>query len=178
MSSFRLPARSSSRTFRVTVTAAAAIAAVAAIAGLTSASGAPAPAAAQAAAPSGSALEWVAVKSADTQPKTLTLGASWVTHLEVHQSEDGKPGRTIGDGSAKCSVVDVTSQGAITQCQRVLRTAGGDLALSAMIDRFGAGPYTGDSAIVGGTGDYAGAGGEARITLDGKLVRFTLHLDR
>jgi hypothetical protein len=163
---------STSRTARVAAVLVAAAAVAAAVTGLAGAS----PAAER---PAGRApVEWVAVKTADTQPRKLTPGASWVTYLDLHQSVGGRAGRGIGDASAACAVVEVTRKGAITQCQRMLRTDGGSLALSALTDRFGAGPYTGDAAIVGGTGDFAGATGESRITLDGKLVRFTLHLDR
>ncbi|MFI5756986.1 hypothetical protein [Streptomyces sp. NPDC051569] len=125
----------------------------------------------------GRTLDWVAVKKADTEPRTVTLGASWVTYLELHEARNGKPGRMIGDGSARCGAVLVTKEGPVTQCQRVLRLHDGSLALSAMIDRFGSGPYTGSSAVVGGTGIYATAAGDAEITLDGDLVRFRIHLD-
>lgn len=123
-------------------------------------------------------LSWVARKQADTEPRHPEVGDSWVTYLQLRQaSGGGRAGAVVGDGSARCSAVSVTDRGIITQCQRVLRTDGGTIALSAMIDRFGAGPYTGPSAVVGGTGAYAGAEGQATITLDGPLVRFRIELD-
>ncbi|KIF69207.1 hypothetical protein HY68_12410 [Streptomyces sp. AcH 505] len=123
-------------------------------------------------------LSWVAEKQADTEPRHPEVGDSWVTYLQLREgSAKGGNRPVIGDGSAKCSAVAVTDRGIITQCQRVLRTDRGTIALSAMIDRFGAGPYTGPSAVVGGTGAYAGAEGQATITLDGPVVRFRIELD-
>ncbi|MFJ4923760.1 hypothetical protein [Streptomyces sp. NPDC088725] len=122
-------------------------------------------------------VTWVAEKEADTEPHHVRLGDQWVTYLRLHESHGGRAGRVIGDGSARCGAVAVTARGAITQCQRVLRAHDGTLALSGMIDRFGPGPYVGRSAVVGGTGVYEGAGGQAEITLDGDHVRFRVHLD-
>jgi hypothetical protein len=149
------------------VSAAALVAAGAAVSAfvLQPAQAAPAPRAAH-------ELTLTAVKQVDTEPARIAVGDSWVTYLKVYDDHGAK----VGDGSARCSAVLVTRNGAITQCQRVLRTADGDLALSAMIDRFGSGPFKGKSAVVGGTGRYAGASGEAQVVMDGRKVSFRIRL--
>ncbi|GAA3738634.1 hypothetical protein [Streptomyces tremellae] len=122
----------------------------------------------------GRRIDVTAVKRADTQPRDVREGDSWVTYLDVYESGTE---RRVGDGSARCSAVLVDGRGMITQCQRVLRMRGGDLALSAMIDRFGPGPYTGDGAVVGGTGAFRDASGQARVTMSGRTVSFRIDLD-
>ncbi|MEU3185564.1 hypothetical protein ABZ707_15370 [Streptomyces sp. NPDC006923] len=162
----------SARPSRVVLALAATTAMTAAV--VTYAGAAPAPE--RASAKAATTLNWIGVKKVDTEPRSARAGASWTTFLELREDSRGRPGKVIGDGSARCGTVRVTSNGSTTQCQRVLRTSKGFIALSAMIDRFGRGPYKGASVVVGGTGSYAGAQGEAEIVLDGKQVRFRIHL--
>ncbi|MCS0634836.1 hypothetical protein NX801_04015 [Streptomyces sp. LP05-1] len=121
--------------------------------------------------------DWIAVKKTDTQPRTLRAGNSWTVYMTLHESENGKPGRRIGDASTRCSAVEITREGAITQCQRVFRTRQGNLVTTAMLDRFGPGPYTGVAAVAGGTGAYRHASGEARLTIDGERLTVRADLD-
>lgn len=122
-------------------------------------------------------FQWTAVEKESTKPQPIRAGDTWTAYLELHKGKGGKPGETIGDVGARCGAVTVTAQGPTVQCLRVLRTKGGSLTLSSMLDRFGPGPYSTDVAVLGGTGAYRGARGEARMSIDGKIQTFDIHLD-
>ncbi|UQI46812.1 hypothetical protein M1P56_21905 [Streptomyces sp. HU2014] len=126
-------------------------------------------------------LRLTTVRKVDTQPEHLKTGDSWVTYFDLHTTTVGRDGREsagrrVGDASDRCDVVLARYEGVVTQCQRVLRTDGGTLVLTSMSDRFGRGPYPVTAAVTGGTGTYAGAVGEARITLDGDRASYRIQL--
>ncbi|MFG2894365.1 hypothetical protein [Streptomyces sp. NPDC048248] len=122
-------------------------------------------------------VEWIAVKKVHTQPQHPRAGDNWTLYFDLHQSRNGKPGRTVGDGSAQCSAVQVTPQGAIAQCQYVLRSDHGTLALTSLMDRFGPGPHTAGAPVRGGTRAYAEAEGDAVVTMHHERITFRVRLD-
>ncbi|MGI5483060.1 hypothetical protein [Streptomyces lavendofoliae] len=123
-------------------------------------------------------LDWLAVKRSDTRPERLRVGADWTTHGHLYTNTKGKPGKKIGDISSRCSVADLTRQGYVALCHRVLRTDDGSISLSDSIDRGGRLPHGGHSAVTGGTGKYNDAEGEAEITfVAADLARFRIVLD-
>ncbi|MBT2383993.1 hypothetical protein [Streptomyces sp. ISL-11] len=126
-------------------------------------------------------LRLTAVQKVGTQPDNPRTGDSWVTYFDLHTTavdRAGKEsaGRRVGDASDRCEVVLARYEGVVTQCQRVLRTDDGTLVLTSMTDRFGRGPWVTTAAVTGGTGTYAGATGEARITLDGERASYRVRL--
>jgi hypothetical protein len=123
-------------------------------------------------------LSWIGIEQHDTQPKHPRVGDSWTVYLHLHDNHNGKPGNKIGEGSARCSAAHVRHDGALVQCQALLRTDAGALALSAAMDRFGKGPFTGVSAVTGGTGSYREARGEAEITRSETTVIFKISVIR
>ncbi|MFH8569478.1 hypothetical protein [Streptomyces sp. NPDC017993] len=120
--------------------------------------------------------EWIAVKKAHTQPQHLQPGDNWTIYLDLRKNDNGKPGRIVGDGSAQCSAVDVRPQGAIVQCQYVLRNDHGTLALTSLMDRFGPGPHSAGASVNGGTRAYAEAEGDAVVTMHDERVTLRVRL--
>jgi hypothetical protein len=109
----------------------------------------------------------------DTRPGRPQAGDDWTGYLSLY----GPHHRPTGDGSSRCSAVHVSPHGVITQCQYVLRTRDGNLVLTGMTNRWGSGPYSGMAAIGGGTGEYTGAAGTARVTTTGRRVAFRIAID-
>lgn len=122
-------------------------------------------------------VEWIAIKKVHTQPQHPRVGDNWTMYFDLHQSRNGKPGRTVGDGSAQCSAVQVTPQGAIAQCQYVLRNDRGTLALTSLMDRFGQGTHTAGAPVHGGTRAYAEAEGDAVVSMNHERITFRVRLD-
>ncbi|MFG3493856.1 hypothetical protein [Streptomyces sp. NPDC047928] len=122
-------------------------------------------------------LDWLATLESTTRPDRVRQGDDWSVYTHLYEHTDGKRGKKIGDGTAHCVAVLVTREGAVVQCERVLRTDAGHLSLSDTMDRFGRGPHTAPSAVTGGTGDYADAEGEARIVLHDRHATFRITLD-
>ncbi|MCC3767620.1 hypothetical protein [Streptomyces sp. UNOC14_S4] len=115
-------------------------------------------------------LRLTTVQKADTRPEYPRTGDHWVTYYDLHTTATGRDGKEtkgkrVGDASDRCDVVLARYEGVVTQCERILRTDQGTLVLTSLTDRFGRPPYTTTAAITGGTGTYAGATGEARVTL-------------
>ncbi|GAA0472480.1 hypothetical protein ABZ951_13665 [Streptomyces sp. NPDC046215] len=126
-------------------------------------------------------LRLTTVQKVSTAPEHPKTGDTWVTYFDLHSTvsdKNGKEttGRRVGDASDRCDVVLARYEGIVTQCQRVLRTDQGTLVLTSMTDRFGRGPYTTTAAVTGGTGSYAGAVGQARITLDDERASYRITL--
>lgn len=122
-------------------------------------------------------LDWLAVRHSDSRPEHVHVGADWTVHSYLYTNDKGRPGKKIGDASARCSAVDVTPRGHVALCHRVLRTDDGSISLSDAIDRFGPLPHGGLSAVTGGTGKYVEAEGEAEIVMRGDIARFRVLLD-
>lgn len=115
-------------------------------------------------------LRLTTVQKTGTEPEYPRAGDHWVSYFDLHTTatdRDGKEtaGKRVGDASDRCDVVLARYEGIVTQCERVLRTDRGTLVLTSLTNRFGRGPYPTTAAVTGGTGSYAGAKGEARITL-------------
>ncbi|MEU1670725.1 hypothetical protein ABZ752_01670 [Streptomyces roseifaciens] len=150
---------------------AAAVAAVAAVAATAVAVALPSP---QPAAAAGEkALAWTAVHRTGSPPEHPKEGDTWSVYADLQ----GPSGEPAGDGSAVCTVVLLRYEGVVTQCRYVLRGNDGTLVLESMENRFGRGPHRADAAVVGGTGAYAGAKGEVRLTIENRrtLYRVQLH---
>ncbi|MET9800671.1 hypothetical protein [Streptomyces sp. NPDC006368] len=124
-------------------------------------------------------LDWPAVKQSDTKPfaPLLREGADWSVFSHPQRNDRGKPGRKIGDATARCTAVNVTRAGYVTQCERVLRTDDGTITLVDTIDRYGSGPHGADAAITGGSGAYEDAEGKAELVLYGDYATFKLTLE-
>ncbi|WP_274564655.1 hypothetical protein [Streptomyces spiramyceticus] len=68
-------------------------------------------------------LDWLALTQSDTRPDQVQISSDWHVYAHLYENKSGKPGKKIGDASARCSAVDTTPQGVVTLCQRVLRRA-------------------------------------------------------
>ncbi|MEE1753240.1 hypothetical protein [Streptomyces sp. SP18CS02] len=122
-------------------------------------------------------LDWLATIRSGTRPDRVRTGADWTVFGHLYENEKGAPGKRIGDTTAHCAAVEVTPRGALTQCQRVLRTDGGTLTLGDAADRFGPAPHGVTSAITGGTGVYKDAEGEVEIVEYEDRVTFRVTLE-
>ncbi|MFV0130154.1 hypothetical protein ACLGI4_21020 [Streptomyces sp. HMX112] len=122
-------------------------------------------------------LSWLTVKKTDTRPKQVRVGADWTIHSHLYTNIKGKPGKKIGDAFSHCGAVEVRNDGHVALCHRVLRTDDGSISLTDAIDRVGKLPHGGKSAITGGTGKYAGAEGQADITLQGDIALYVIRLE-
>ncbi|MEU1133335.1 hypothetical protein ABZ383_26360 [Streptomyces sp. NPDC005900] len=122
-------------------------------------------------------LDWLSVKQSDTRPHHLRVGTDWVIHSHLYTNRKGHLGKKIGDASSHCSVVATDHRGYASLCHRVLRTDDGGISLSDTIDHSGPTPYSGLSAVTGGTGKYREAEGQAEITLHPGVTRYRIMLD-
>ncbi|GAA0365938.1 hypothetical protein QZH56_04030 [Streptomyces olivoreticuli] len=126
-------------------------------------------------------LRLTTVQKVGTEPEHPRTGDRWVTYFDLHSTttdKDGKEraGKRVGDASDRCDVVLARYEGTVVQCERVLRTDQGTLVLTSLTDRFGRPPYPTTAAVTGGTGTYAGATGEARLTLNGDGASYRIQL--
>ncbi|MET9323639.1 hypothetical protein ABZX75_26165 [Streptomyces sp. NPDC003038] len=122
-------------------------------------------------------LHWIGVEETSTQTPTARIGDTWTIYRKLYQAKDGKPGRRIGETSSQCSVVHVTRGGLVSHCHGIAQTKDGSINMGSMQDRSGPGPYTWTAAVLGGTGAYRGATGEARLTRHDKYTVFEISLD-
>jgi hypothetical protein len=123
-------------------------------------------------------MRWVGVEETSTQMAHPRAGDSWTIYRKLYEEVDGRQGRKVGDASSRCSAVTVSQEGYIEQCQGVLRTADGALAMQSMQDRFGPGPYRGVTGVDGGSGVYRGASGEVHMTRYPHRTVYEVSLDR
>ncbi|GAA4921916.1 hypothetical protein ACFPM3_02050 [Streptomyces coeruleoprunus] len=125
-------------------------------------------------------LDWVAVPTEDSAfaAGLVHPGAAWTVYAHLHENDGGRPGKRIGDATARCNVVKVNQHGHVTQCERVLRTEAGHLTLADMMDHHhGSGPHSAPAAVTGGTGAYADAEGEATVAEHDGHTTFRIVLD-
>ncbi|OII68992.1 MULTISPECIES: hypothetical protein [unclassified Streptomyces] len=154
------------------LTAAAALAAALLVSPTTARAAAPEPE------PGSMVLDWVVTLKSGTKPLFVHDGDTWSLYGHLHErTEDRGPGTKIGDMTARCTAVLVHARGHVRQCERVLRTDAGHLSLTDAMDVEGTGPHGAPGAVTGGTGVYADAEGEARITEHGGTAGFRITLD-
>jgi hypothetical protein len=107
-----------------------------------------------------STVELVARRKKITLPELPTLGLTYIATFDLTDPA----GAAAGEAAASTSIVDVTLDGPVILSQVVLRLADGELHYQRMINRFGAYPRTAVGAVLGGTGVYAIARGDVKIT--------------
>ncbi|MGK5549559.1 hypothetical protein ACSNOH_33260 [Streptomyces sp. URMC 127] len=117
-------------------------------------------------------LAWTAVHRTGSPPEHPRAGDTWAVYADLQ----GPSGERAGDGSAVCTVVLTRYEGVVAQCRYVLRGNDGTLVLDSMENRFGRGPYRTDAAVTGGTGAYAGATGEVRLTVENQRTLYQVRL--
>jgi hypothetical protein len=112
------------------------------------------------AAPERAALKVFARRKQITLPAVPTPGLTYIATFDLTDSA----GAAVGDAAAATSIVDVTTAGPVILSQVILRLADGELHYQRMMNRFGNYPRTAVGAILGGSGAYAGARGDVRIS--------------
>jgi hypothetical protein len=118
-------------------------------------------------------LEVYARRRQITLPNLPALGVTYIATFDLTDAA-GKP---IGEGFASNSIVDITLDGPVVLSQVVLRLAGGEVHYERIIKRFGDYPRASTGAILGGTGAYATARGDAQIVWPDKdTIKVTLNL--
>ncbi|MGW0364530.1 allene oxide cyclase barrel-like domain-containing protein [Streptomyces sp. NPDC002990] len=122
-------------------------------------------------------LHWIGVEETSTQTPTARVGDIWSVYRTLYEAKDGKPGRRIGESSSQCSVVHVTANELVSHCHGVAQTREGSINIGSMQTRTGPGPHSWTAAVLGGTGAYRGATGEATLTRHDKYTLFDIDLD-
>ncbi|MFC0533112.1 hypothetical protein [Phytohabitans kaempferiae] len=107
-----------------------------------------------------STVELVARRRKMTLPDLPVPGLTYIATFDLTDPA----GAAAGEAAASTSIVDVTLEGPVILSQVVLRLADGELHYQRMINRFGAYPRAAVGAVLGGTGVYAIARGEVKVT--------------
>jgi hypothetical protein len=123
------------------------------------------------------ALTFVAARATNSMPASPVLGTTFGALLSLFDSTSA----TVGDGSMTGTVVNVTVDSPpklVVQMKIVLRvTFKGELHLSSMHPMVLPSPVNNALAIVGGTGQWAGAHGDGSITYPTTdRINFTLNV--
>lgn len=127
------------------------------------------PASARAATP----LEFTARRTEITIPDVPSLGLSYICLLDLFDPS----GTKVGQASSSSFIVTMTLEGPVVLGSIVLHLADGDIHYQRLIDRYGGYPRTATGAILGGTGEYAGVGGEVEVVWpDAHTVNLTVHI--
>lgn len=120
-----------------------------------------------------STVELLAKRKKITLPDLPTPGLTYIATFDLTDPA----GAAVGVAAASTSIVDVTLDGPVILSQVVLQLADGEIHYQRVINRFGAFPRTAVGAILGGTGTYAIARGDVKITWpDQDTVAITLNL--
>ncbi|MGN9912371.1 hypothetical protein ACTMTJ_33030 [Phytohabitans sp. LJ34] len=120
-----------------------------------------------------STVELIAKRKRITLPDLPVLGLTYIATFDLTD----KAGAASGVAAASTSIVDVTLDGPVILSQVVLQLADGEIHYQRVINRFGAFPRTAVGAILGGTGVYAIARGDVKITWpDQDTVAIALNL--
>jgi hypothetical protein len=120
-----------------------------------------------------SIVELVARRKKITLPELPTPGLTYIATFDLTDPA----GAAAGVAAASTSIVDVTLDGPVILSQVVLQLADGEIHYQRMINRFGAYPRTATGAILGGTGVYAIARGDVKITWpDQDTIKIELNL--
>jgi hypothetical protein len=118
-------------------------------------------------------LEVYARRRQITLPNLPALGLTYIATFDLTDAA----GTPIGEGFANNSIVDVTLAGPVVLSQVVLRLTDGEVHYERIIKRFGDYPRSSTGAILGGTGAYATASGDAQIVWPDKdTIKITLNL--
>jgi hypothetical protein len=105
-------------------------------------------------------VELIAKRKRMTLPDLPTPGLTYIATFDLTD----QAGAAAGVAAASTSIVDVTLDGPVILSQVVLQLADGEIHYQRVINRFGAFPRTAVGAILGGTGVYAIARGDVKIT--------------
>lgn len=120
-----------------------------------------------------STVELIAKRKTITLPDLPTPGLTYIATFDLTDPA----GAAAGVAAATTSIVDVTLDGPVILSQVVLQLPDGEIHYQRMINRFGAYPRTAVGAILGGTGVYAIARGDAMITWpDQDSIKIELNL--
>jgi hypothetical protein len=120
-----------------------------------------------------STVELIAKRKKITLPDLPVLGLTYIATFDLTDPA----GAAAGVAAASTSIVDVTLDGPVILSQVVLQLADGEIHYQRMINRFGEYPRTATGAILGGTGAYAIARGDVKITWpDQDTVAIALNL--
>jgi len=120
-----------------------------------------------------STVELLARRKKITLPDLPTPGLTYIATFDLTDPA----GAAAGVAAASTSIVDVTLDGPVILSQVVLQLADGEIHYQRMINRFGAFPRSSVGAILGGTGAYAIARGDVKITWpDQDTVAIALNL--
>jgi hypothetical protein len=107
-----------------------------------------------------STVELIAKRKKITLPDLPVLGLTYIATFDLTDPA----GAAAGVAAASTSIVDVTLDGPVILSQVVLQLADGEIHYQRVINRFGAFPRTAVGAILGGTGVYAIARGDVKVT--------------
>jgi hypothetical protein len=120
-----------------------------------------------------STVELIAKRKKITLPDLPVLGLTYIATFDLTDPA----GAAAGVAAASTSIVDVTLDGPVILSQVVLQLADGEIHYQRVINRFGAFPRTAVGAILGGTGVYAIARGDVKVTWpDQDTVAIALNL--
>jgi hypothetical protein len=112
----------------------------------------------------------------------LDLGAEGFSadDTEIFVDDVQRRGRSVGSQAGSCTVATVSETRLVGLCTTTLTLADGSLTTQGVVDEDPSqGPAGLRWAVTGGTGRYAGAGGEAVGTFrpDSDIVDWEIHLE-
>ena len=118
-------------------------------------------------------IEFTARRTELTLPDVPTLGTTYICLLDLFDSA----GKKAGQASTSSFVVAMTTDGPVVLSTVVLILEAGEIHYQRQIRRYGGYPRESIGAILGGTGEYAGVGGEVELVWpDADTVNLTVHI--
>lgn len=115
----------------------------------------------------------------ETSDRTFNLGSGHgvvVGFVELAASDDIQGVRQIGHDGGSCTITRLSDGTADDLCNVTFVLTGGQVDAAGLVTSTPAGPGTFTVAIVGGTGDYSGAHGQATV-VSAQSPRVTLHFE-
>jgi hypothetical protein len=120
----------------------------------------------------------IAFAEHETSDRTFNLGAGHgvaVGFVELSASDDMQAGRKIGHDGGNCTITRLSNGTADDLCTLTFVLARGQINAVGLVTSTPAGPGTFTIAIVGGTGAYSSAHGQATV-VSARSPKVTLHL--
>jgi hypothetical protein len=120
----------------------------------------------------------IAFTEHETSNKTFNLGTAHgvaVGFIQLDANDDIQAGHKIGHDGGSCTITRVSNGTADDLCNVTFALTNGQIDAAGLVTSTPSGPGTFTIAIVGGTGLYNGARGEATV-VSAQSPKITIHL--
>jgi hypothetical protein len=121
----------------------------------------------------------IAFTEHETSDRTFNLGTGHgvaVGFIELAANDDIQAGRKIGHDGSSCTITRVSEGTADDLCDVTFVLTQGQIDAAGLVTSTQAGPGTFTVAIVGGTGAYSNAHGQATV-ISARSPKVTLHFN-